>query len=366
LADPQVILLNDIDIYARGDVEKIINVTEEKTFGRDKLINSQFDITVKNYRNFYSVDNNRSYFKAINWRYEPLKIYNPDGDLIWNGVIRNIQRDHEKGTAKILTINKLHKQWNEVITYSSSAAETPASAAKNIMDNYSIDYDSGTIQASINQLDANSCYVKVNITEEDDVTVMAAIEKLAEYACADAFSSLDKVYFKHWQQFTGGVKVNILEKDFKVRPKIADLESEIINQFSIPYDGDLGVPITDTNGNNIGNISRQSTYFGNHNLPGFDDGGKEAQIYFTSKAGAQYIGESYIKRTHIDLSTQPRPPWIVDFELKGTHEDWIDLETYFTITFDDESWSSKVFEFFKTEINYNTDSIKLRAVETQV
>jgi hypothetical protein len=366
MAQPQVILFNDIDVYARGDVEKIINVTEEKTFARDKLINSQFSLTVKNFDNFYSVDNNRSYFKATEWRYGSLKMYNPSGDLIWDGIIRNIQRNHQDGTAKIITINKLHKQWNQTITYTSSANETPATAAKNIMDNYSISYDPGTIQTSINKLDSESCYVFVNITEEDDMTAMAAIEKLAEYACADAFTSLDKVFFKHWQTFTGGVKVNVLEKDLKTRPKVDDLESEIINQFSIPYDGDLGVPITDTAGNNIGEISRQDSYFGTHDLPGFDDGGKEAQIYFTSKAAAQYIGECYIKRTHINLSTQPRPPWMIDFELKGTHEDWIDLETYFTMTFDDESWDQKVFEFFKREINYSSDSIKLRAVETQV
>ena len=365
MADPQIIILDDIDIYARGDVQKIINVTEEKTFGRDKLINSQFSIEVKNFDNFYSIDNNSSYFKGNRWRYQPLKIYNNDGDLIWDGIIRNIMRDHEKGLAKIMTISKLHKQWNEQIAYTSSAAETPASAAKNIMDNYSIDYDSATIQTSINVLTDAGCLVNVNITLEDNVTAMAAIEKLSEYACADAYSHLSKVYFKHWTVFTGGVKVNILEKELKTRPIITDMESELINSFSIPYSGDLGVPITDANGNNLGQISRQSTFYNTHDLPNYDSG-DDAQIYFTSKAGAQYIGECYIKRTHIDLSTQPRPPWAIDFELKGTHTDWIDLETYFTLTFDDESWSQKVFEFFRTEINYNTDSIKLRAIETQV
>lgn len=364
MANPQVILLDDIDIYARGDVDKIINVLEEKTFRRDKLINSQFNIKVRNFDNFYSVDNNTSYFNNIIWRYEPLKIYNINGDLIWDGIIRNIHRDHNTGMATILTINKLHKQFTEIITYASSTAETPATAAKNIMDNYSISYDATSVQNSINQLDDNSCYVQVNITAEDNVTVMAAIEKLAEYACADAFSSNGKVFFKHWKPFTGGVKVNILEKDLKVRPKVTDLESEIINQFSIPYDGDLGIPATDTNG--YGTISKQSTYFGVHDLPGFDGGGAESQIYFTTLAGARYIGECYIRRTHINPLTQPRPPWAIDFELKGTQQDWIDLETYFTLTFDDESWSSKTFEFFRTETNYNTDSIKLRAIEVQV
>ena len=366
MADPQVIILNDIDIWKRGDVNKIINVTEEKTFSRDKLINSQFVLEVKNFDNFYSVDNNASYFKNINWRYQPLKIYNNDGDLIWDGIIRNIIRNHEKGTAKILTISALHKQWNEKIAYTSDEPETPATAAKNIMDNYSIDYDSATIQTSINVLADAGCLVYVNITLEDEVTVMAAIEKLSEYACADAYSHLNKVFFKHWTVFTGGVKVNILEKELKTRPNVTDMESELINNFAVSYGGDLGIPITDANGNNIGQISRQSTYYGVHDLPSYDDGGAEAQIYFTTKAGAQYIGECYIKRTHIDLSTQPRPPWAIDFELKGTHTDWIDLETYFTLTFSDESWSQKVFEFFRTEINYNSDSIKLRAIETQV
>lgn len=364
MANPQVILLNDIDIYDRGDVKKIINVTEEKTFGRDKLINNQFSITVKNFDNFYSIDNNKSYFKNINWRYQPLKIYNPSGDLIWNGIIRNIIRDHNKGTAKILTISNLHKQWNQIIEYKSSVNETPATAVKNIMDTYDIDYDSAIIQTSINMLDAANCYVQVNFTKEDNVKIMAAIEKLAEYACADAYSHLNKVYLKHWTQFSGGIKVNILEKELKTRPVVSDLESELINQFSIPYNDDLGIPITDTN--NLGQVSRQDNYYGIHDLPGFDDGGKEAQIYFTSLAAAQYIGECNIKRSHIDYATQPRPPWLINLELKGTHEDWIDLETYFTLTFDDESWSQKIFEFFRTEINYNTDSIKLRAVETQI
>jgi len=363
MADPRVVILNDVDIYARGDVEKIVNVIEEKTFARDKLVNSQFSITVKNYDNFYSVDNNTSYFKNTNWRYGDLKIYNPDGDLIWDGMIRRIERLHKSGLARIVTISKLHKKFNEKITYTSSSAETPASAAKNIMDNYDVSYDAATIQNSINTLDAAGCYIKANFTADDGITIMAAIEKLSEYACADAFSSVGKVYFKHWTQFAGGVKVNLIDKDLKTSPNVSDTETELINQFSISYDGDEGVPITDTN--NIGAISRQDSYFGAHNLPGMSDAGEDAQIYFTTKAGAQYIGESYIKRTHINVNTQPRPPWKIDFSLKGTSADWLDLQTYITLTLSAESWSQKVFEIFKTEINYNDNSIKLLAIEAQ-
>lgn len=364
MADPQVIIANDVDIYSRGDVNKIINVVEEKTFARDKLINTQFNINVRNYDNFYSVDSPNSYFQNTKWRYNSLIIKNQNGDTIWDGIIRNITRDHENGTANILTIAKLHKQWNKKLTYTSSTAETPATAAKNIMDTYSISYDAATIQNSIDVLDAAGCYVIVNITEDDSMTIMAAIEKLSEYACADAYTSNGNVFFKHWKTYTGGVKVNILEKEFKSRPVVSDTESELINQFQIFYKGDNGTPVTDTN--NIGQISRQDDYYGLHELPSFSSSGEDAQIYFTSKAGAQYIGECYIKRTHIDVGTNPRPPWMIEFELKGTQEDWIDLETYFTLTFDDEGWTNKVFELFRTEINYNENFVKLTAIEAQV
>jgi hypothetical protein len=364
MADPKIIILDDFDIFAAGHVDKIINVVEEKTFSRDKLINSEFSLTVKNYKNFYSVDNPDSYFKDIKWRYKSLKIYNSDGDLIWDGIIRNITRDHESGTAKIITISKLHKKWNQKIIYSSSADETPATAAQNIMDTYGIDYDTASMQRSIDVLDTNSCYVRVNITEEDSVTVMAAIEKLAEFGCADAFTSFGKVFFKHWTVFAGGVKVNIKEKELKTRPFVTDTESEIINQFQIYYSGDAGTPITDTN--NIGSVSKSEEYFGEHDLPGFTSAGIDSQIYYTSLVGAQYVGECYINRTHINVGTEPRAPWLINFSLKGTNENWIDLETYFTITFGAESWDKKVFELFRTEINYNDNSVKLVAIEVQV
>lgn len=365
MANPQVIILDNIDIFDLGYVDSIINVQEEKTFSRDKLINNEISISVKNFDNFFSVNKNTSIFNGIRWRYSSIKMYNPDGDLIWDGIIKNIYRDHNTGMATISSINALHKSWNRLISYSSSGDETPATAAKNIMDNYDISYDERTVNASINKLDAESCYVRVNITQDDNVTVMGALEKLSEYACADCYSHNNKVYFKHWEPFVGGVKVSLTEESLKTRPIVTDTETEIINNYSISYDGDNGTPITDATGNNIGSVSRLSSYYGTHDLPGFDSGGYESQIYFVDQTSAQYIGECYIKRTHINLSTQPRPPIKIDFELKGTNEDWIDLETYFRLTFDDEGWSNKLFEFFRTDINYKENFISLTALETQ-
>ena len=53
MSDPRILLANQ-DIWALGYASNIINVTEQKTFKKDKLITNSYNLTVENYDNFFS------------------------------------------------------------------------------------------------------------------------------------------------------------------------------------------------------------------------------------------------------------------------------------------------------------------------
>jgi hypothetical protein len=360
---PRVIFLNDKDVYALGHIKQLPNISEQKTFQRERAINNSYILNVDNADNFYSINNPVSYFNNVVWRYGSCKIYNQYNDLIWDGIIRKIKRNPNNSTASVETVNALHKKFNTKITYTSTAFETVADVAKSIMDSEGIEYDSKTMQNSINQLSSNS-KVKVSFNAQDQITVMQALEKLAEFGCADLYSHLNKMYFKHWQAFTGGVKVTLQESDIENFSRVDDTESEIINQYRIGYAGDLEIPATDDLNNDIGQSSRDR--YGVHDLPEMDSSGSDSQIWFENNASAVYVGECYIKRSHIGIDNPNqvnRPPEKITFEVSGSHREWIDLESYFQLNESSEKWVNKIFEVFAFINNLNDNKIKITAYE---
>lgn len=360
---PQVLMLDDnIDIYAKGYVDKLIRIEENKTFRRDKLIVNSITMIVKNNDNFFSIDKNGSIFKNTRWRYEQFKIIAEDRQVLWDGILRDIERSHDNPkVAKIRSDDLLYKFIKRKISYTSSDWETPAEAFKNIFDQEGFtDYDLKSIQDSINQQDDNSCYIKCFINKSDDITLHQIAEKLGEVGCADVFSSFNKVYYKHWQPFTGGVKVNLTASDLKKAPAVSSPDTELINDYRIGYNGDIDTPLTDVTGGNIANISR--TIYGSQDLTEFDCSAGN-QIVFKDSISAQYIGECYIKRSHIDLDTNPRPLQIINFDLRYTYREWTNLETFFRLTLEDEDWDEKLFEIFKIIYDYDNNNINITARE---
>ena len=90
MADPQVIILGNYDIYDLGYVTKLANISEQKTFQKDKLINNTYNLSVDNSDDFFSINNTNSIFSDINWLYNSINIINGEGEYIWNGIITNI------------------------------------------------------------------------------------------------------------------------------------------------------------------------------------------------------------------------------------------------------------------------------------
>lgn len=357
---PKVTILTDeIDIYDLGYIEKLISVTTEKTFKRDKLIINEITQEVKNFDNFFSVDNSLSIFNAINWVYGSYKIYDTDNNIIWDGIITSISRDHDKKTATITSMDRLYKYMKYKIEYTSTDWETPASAFKNICDQIGYtQYNFRTVQASINQYTANGCYIKCYVKYKDNITFQQIVEKLSEIGCADTFSFKNELYFKHWKPYTGGVKAYLVEDDLLSGVSVDVLEKEIINEYRIGYYGDAGTPVTDSG---IGTVSQAR--FGIQELPEMSCR-EGSQIIIKDITSAKYIGETYIKRTNYNY-INPRPLTVIAFEIKWNNKEWLDMESYFRLTYSAESWDQKLFEVFELSINYDKNIINVVAYEVE-
>jgi len=215
---------------------------------------------------------------------------------------------------------------------------------------------------SINRFTDNSCYIKCFFGKEDDIIMQQALEKLGEVGCADVFNSFNDIFYKHWVPFSGGAKVSLVESDLKTSVIVSSPDTELINEYRIGYTGDADTPLTDATGGNIGNISRE--YYGTHELTEMNCR-ENQEIVFKDITSAQYIGECYIKRLYINLYTQPRPPHIIQFDLKYTHREWVDLETYFRLTWSDEGWTEKLFEIFRITYDYDRNNIGILAYEVE-
>ena len=185
---------------------------------------------------------------------------------------------------------------------------------------------------------------------------------MGEYGAADVYSHKNEVFFVHSVPFTGGVSINFQEKDLRTLPIVDEDEKEIINDYRIGFDGDLDVPATDGNSNNIGSASRSLLSI--HSLPemGSDAGG---QIIFKDKISAIYIGERYIKRTHKRLSTLPSPLTRIKFSIFTDFKSVINVGSFFTLTLSDESYVNKKFEVFEFNVNDDIDRINILAYEVE-
>lgn len=361
---PQVIL-NGLDIYDMGYVAQIDNITESKTFQKDKLIQNEYVLNVKNFDNFFSCDNPRSIFYGGQYIYLPLKIYDENGGIIWDGIIEDISRDHTNKTAQIVSRNSLIKYAENKIEYASAGWETPADAIKNILDDYpGLDYDAASLTQSINLLTAAGCTCKVNIDYEDDSQLQVVIEKLAEMGCCDAYSHNNKIYIKHSQTLIGSTSISIGLGDMLTRPKITNLTKDICNEYRMNFYGDSGAPATDAGTGNIGAYSRAK--YGTHQLPEMGATDFRSQVCYQNSAAGQYIGEQYIRRGHIDLdNSKCRPKQAIDFSLKYDFQQYIDLQTYFRVTFADEGWTDKLFEVYGFTKSFNERRIDLLAYEVE-
>ena len=361
MARPVVTFLGE-DIYDR--VISLPNITEKRTFRQDKLITNEYDIIVDNSDNYFSVTNIGSQVYGTKWLYSDITVTGTNGETIWEGVVTKIPRDVESGRADITSKNKLFEFRKEPIEYETPVGtwETPSEAFKNICDAIGYtNYDNNSVTVSTGQYQANNCYVRVNINKSDNLSFQQCIERLAIYGNADAYSHLNNIYFVHWVQFTGSGEVSFLEKDMKRLPSgVREDERNIINDYSIDYQGSV-TPATDSGNLNTGAASRAK--YGVHALPDMRSD-SSGIVQYKNKVSADYIGNSYIVRTHKYVDTnRVRPLTSFNFSIFSDFRSWLTLQSKFDITLADEGWDNTTCEPFEFTINEDTDEIRIFAME---
>lgn len=360
---PQVLVAGK-DLYSLGYVREIINIDEYKTFRQSKLIQNNYNLILNNMDDTFSVGNPVSLFAGTDWRYSSIQILDEDNEEIWNGVIEDVRRNHKTKLATMITKNSLVRVMNTKISYISSDWETPADAAKNILDQEGFtDYNVASFNRSAAVQDDNDCYVKCYFNTEDDLSLQACLEKIGEFGASYVYSHAGDIYYKHWQPFTGGVKVNLTSSDLATAPMVSSAINDLVNDYSIGYEGDLDIPATDSANGNIGNISRSK--FSTHSIREMG-GGANTQIVFKDLTSAVYIGETLIRRVHVNLNlSSVEPLTLIAFSLPLKHQEWVDLETYFRLTFSEEGWTNKLFEIFRFQRNFDRDRMDVLAMGVQ-
>lgn len=358
-----ILINNVIDIYALGYVSKLVQIKESKSARSGGFILNEISIKVSNHTEFFSVDNVASPFKTSDYYLDVFKLYF-DGELIWDGIIKKIQRNHKAGIkdATIVSTNKMYNFFNQRIEYESSAWETPVDAFKNLLSAYAYsEYDTRFANRAKDIYIANSCYIKCNFNLSDDITLQQALEKIADYGCAYIYYHKSTLYYKHYEPFARGVNEEVRDNNMTDLPVVDDLEKDMINDYSITYTGCEGVAVKDSDGgNNIGLVSRQK--YGARLLTPMP-GDADSQITFKDKTSAIYIGECHIKRMHKNLLTAPAPLTTIELTVDYFLGRNFDLNTYFRLTFPEEGWVDKIFEIFELTFDYDKTSTKIYARE---
>lgn len=358
MADPQVLILGT-DIFP-DYVERLHDITIEKTFEKLKLISNSYSLPVLNRDNQFSINNPVSMFNGANWLHTPIQIIGSDGEDDFIGGLVKITRNHFDARATLLCKDTFYKFRDDVIEYQSSDWETGADVFKNICDNVGYtDYNESAYSRSNAILDNANCFIKVNFNKSSNVTFQNAINRIALYSNAFVFNENNKTHFKVWEYVTGGVSFDVYDADLKGNISVYEDESNLYNDYQISYFEDLGTPATDSANNNIGSVSR--TKNGTNTI--VLRTGNNNQIIFKDLTSAVFVGEGKIRRTHKDLLKNPKPLSVMIFSLFKDFEDKLSVDSYFYMNYDREAFNQKIFEPFKYTISQTRDDISITAYE---
>lgn len=360
MALPQV-LLNGVDIY-QDYVKSIEDVTEDKTYDKLKLITNVYNLPVINYNNYFSINNVRSPFNNTNWLYMPLEIIDENNDYIWIGDVTKFIRDHASIDGQVQSKDRLFRYRDNIIEYESADWETGADVLRNIFAQIGFtNYSVGELQRSIDILEDAGCYMVANFNESSKTTLRNVIEKIGIYSNCYTYTHNGVLYCQHYTfPNTKTASFTVTPADMRKLPAVEEDESGIYNDYSIGHAEDGGTPETDTANNNIGEISRAR--YGTIQYPEMRTGDGN-QIIYKNAASAVYIGEGKIRRGHKNLSTDPKPLTVIDFEIDDGFKNRITLDTVHGMTLPQESWTNKNFQVFTFTTNRRERKIVLKCYE---
>lgn len=353
------VITGNIDLWQRGLIDRFPVIEYFKSFDRERIFLNQLSIRASNIDNIYSLDNPKSIYKNINWRGQPVNIFDPENRLIWDGELTNIVRDHGAWIVDLVSQNRLYSFRYTKVIYASSDWETGAQAVKNILDQYGVEnYHLPSLNMSDGILTEAGALLKVNVTSASNKTLIEVLETIAKYSNADIYDYLGKIYMTVWRPQTSVLpKTSISDNDIIQSAKIEVMDKFIINDYSISYDGDSGTPANDTDNNNLGSLSRQRNGRYAFELAGSDI------VTLKDIGTAVWVGEMAMKRTHRDFTSNPRGLMRCELSITMDSGVWIDLKTILKLTLSQEQWDGKIFEVYRMELDYERKTIGLELFE---
>jgi len=351
----QVLLgANEYDITNR--VSKHFTKKEFRTLQRDGIIISNYKFTIENSDKVFSVNRDKSFFSNPDTIYNtPIKIKSNDV-IVWQGIIKNVFEKPNDIAVDIETIDQFYDTIHQKVEYASGGYEGFGDIVKNVFDTYNINYNTGAMERSIALYDAASCEAEATITKDDSMDVMSFAEKMAEIGCADFFTHDGEVYFLAYGDTAGGITLE--DKDFITFDSISLNEKDIINEYRIYHAA--GGPEIDADNNNIGEASRNK--YGTRELKEMKTGTEEI-ITLKDSTSAVYLGENYIKRSHIlQNGLYSNIPLWVQFSLDIELDQYTTVLDRVTVNFTPNNINSE-FQVMKKDVDYNSNTIRIEALQ---
>ena len=363
ISNPSVIV-SGFDIWKKGMMSSFPAVEHQKSFDKDRIFLADLSIDCFNLDHVFSLDNPLSLLYGIKWRGSEVKIKDFDGNKIWDGGLYQVNRDYNTNAVGLTTKNYLYEDRYARVVYVSSDWETGAEAFENICIAYGITaYDKASVLQSKSYLVSKNCYMKVNLPASTDMAssknIISVFETIGKMCGTDIFEYAGKFYFRVWQPRSALlVKTLISDGDIMESPVVGGNDKILINDYSISYDSDGDVPATDSANGNIGELSRTVNGVYCYKVESSDI------ITLKDLASAIFTGEVAIKQKHRNLATNPQTLNQVVFSMTMESGIYLDLLSFFNLTFSDEGWTEKPFEVFGLRHDFEQKILTITAYET--
>lgn len=365
LEDARKIIVNGVDLIAKGKVVEIPNLEYMRSFENDRLFINETRIKCKNEDGYFNADNPNSFFSTFINSKKEFKRWDKFGNLVFDGyLVAKPLIDENTLQAELLGRGKYHTSRYDRIVYS-GGVENGAEAFENIMIQLELEdlIDLPSLNKSKGVLDLNSVQIQVTTDADSELNFLDLIEKIAKYSCADIYDYKGKVHFQVWQEVDTRLiskSIDLNGEGIKGKPVINPIEGEkyLVNDYNIRYNGDGGVAATDGANDDIGSLSRD-----NYDTHSLQDVESTTPIEFQNLASAVWVGNQHIKRSHVSLLIRPEPrqklTYIIDDEILNN----MDLTTIAKMNYDPQAWVNKPFEVHRILFDDNDNAVEIEGWE---
>lgn len=317
---------NDISDY----VITLPNITLQAPNYGQLLISDYPVIVGNNIDGFWDKKNSASPFKGSNDLQGYRVQIKQNGVTVFTGSIQQIQANNDSKTAQITLRSDVQKALEKGIIFASSVQKSPSETVVDICNLYNIPVDSSSFGYSSSIYAVDNVLISA-LWIDPGVTVLEAIQQIAEIGCARVFLFNDVLYFQVYEEKTSAAiyefSESLTQGNLWSNPQVTSIQKEKATGYSITWTGE---PVA-TFGDDSGQFKSITA-------------GYDSPIRIESLQAAVWIGEkwlSYLNRDQEQITFQ------TDIEIGSVipllspvsveYEGWSDIETVDIIGIDNGS-----------------------------